>query len=342
MRFAIGYQLPDPGEEPFVDLVAEYRDHIAEVYFPWAQLPSGRSALGGREGCTDWTAQARLEEDLRALRKMGVRLDLLFNANCFGGQAISAWLENQVGSRVEHLGEGGGGVDVVTTTSLAVGRTVKKHFPGIEVRASVNMRIGTVQAMEMVAGLFDSFCVQRDYNRDLEHLHDLRSWADRNGKGLLMLANSGCLRLCPGQTFHDNLVAHEAEVAETRNIADWTPHVCWNFFRKRENWPAVLQSTWVRPEDLWRYEKIFPVVKLATRMHGNPRMVIHAYVNRGFRGNLLDLFEPGFSRAFAPHLVDNTRFPADWFEKTSSCDRACHRCDFCLKTLEQVLVESEA
>ena len=50
MKFAIGYQLADPDEGPesIVDLVADYREHVAEVYFPWAFLPSGRAALTAR------------------------------------------------------------------------------------------------------------------------------------------------------------------------------------------------------------------------------------------------------------------------------------------------------
>jgi len=341
LRFAVGYQLPDEDEAPFVDLVRDFRDDIAEVYFPWSDMPSGRAPLTTARGYTDWTAQQRLESDLVALREMGVKLDLLFNANCYGRLAASQYLENQVGSILQHLGDLVGGVDVVTTTSLTVARTVQKHFPDVDVRASVNMRIGTVKGMQYVAGLFDSFQVQRDYNRDLEHLASLKEWADANGKRLHMLANSGCMRLCSGQIFHDNMVAHEAEIDETANIPDWNPHVCWNFLRDRENWVSVLQNTWVRPEDLHHYEGLFDVVKLATRMHSRPRMVVRAYATRRFRGNLLDLFEPGFAPAFAPFIIDNERFPEDWFERTSACDKQCHRCGYCASALEQVLTKMD-
>jgi hypothetical protein len=341
MRFAIGYQLADENEESFVDLARDYREHIEEVYFPWADQPSGRAALATKRGCTDWSAQSRLEDELIALRDMGLKLDLLFNANCHGGKAVGQWLENQVGSVLDHLDNLCGGVDIVTTASLAVARTVKRYFPKIEVRASVNMRLGHPKAMEHVAGLFDSYHVQRDHNRDLNHLRRLRKWADKHGKKLVMLANSGCLRFCPGQVFHDNMVAHDAEIDETRNIEGWTPHVCWNLFRKPENWPAILQATWVRPEDLDRYADLFPVVKLATRQHSHPRMVIHAYANRGFRGNLLDLFEPCYSPALAPCILDNQAFPANWFETVASCGGLCEDCELCAETLRAVLVREE-
>lgn len=343
MKFAVGYQLPDEERnETFADIVSDYREHIAEVYFPWTGMPSGRASLNVSRGLVDWGAQRKLEQELVAFRDMGLKLDLLLNANCYGGKAVSRELENEVGSLLTHLGDIVGGVDIVTTTSLAVARTVKHYFEGVEVRASVNMRIGTVQGMSHVAGLFDSYYVQRDRQRDLKHLRRLKSWADSNGKGLCLLANSGCLPFCPGQTFHDNMVAHESEIDERVNIPEWTPHVCWNLYRDRKNWPTILQSTWIRPEDIDRYEGLVSVMKLATRMHVNPRMVIHAYATRRYSGNLLDLFEPGFGPAFAPYVLDSSQMPDDWFEQTSTCGGHCETCAYCATVLERLLVNTEA
>ncbi len=342
MKFSVGYQLPDPGEEPFARVVEDYREHVAEVYFPWADMPSGRAALATRGGYTDWSSQRRLEEDLASFREMGIRLNLLFNSNCYGGRAISQWLEQKVISVLDRLRDVAGGADSVTTTSLLVARTVKRHAPEVDVRASVNMRIGTVEGMDYVSGLFDGYYVRREHNRDLGHLRRLQGWADAHGKRIHVLVNSGCLAYCSGQTFHDNLVAHEAEVDETRNVADWAPHVCWNYYRDRANWPALLKATWVRPEDLHRYEPLFEQVKLATRMHARPRLVIHAYAEGRHRGNLLDLLEPGFSPALAPLILDNDRFPDDWFERTSTCGRRCEECDYCAGVLERVLTPAGA
>lgn len=338
MKFAVGYQLPSDDDEPMVEIIADYAEQIAEVYFPWADLPSGRAPLASRRGYTDWTAQRELERDLVRLRELGMKLDLLFNAACYGGRAISEWLENQVRSVLEYMEAGVGGADLVTTTSPFVARTVKRYFPDVEVRASVNMRIGTVKGMAYLADVFDSYHVQREHNRDLPYLRELKAWADGAGKRLIMLANSGCMIHCSGQSFHDNMVAHEAEIDECRNVTDWNAHTCWRFLQDPANRVCVLQNTWVRPEDLHHYEGLFDVVKLATRMHARPRAVIDAYVNRRFRGNLLDLMEPGFGPAFAPSVIDNTRFPEDWFARTSTCDRRCHACDYCAQVLEQVLV----
>lgn len=341
MKFAVGFQLYDTGEEPFSQIVHTYREHISEVFFAWQDIPTGRSGIATRHGFTDWSAQHRTEEELRAIKAMGIKLDLLFNGNCYGQYAISEKLANTVVSTLAYLEEAVGGVEIVTTASPSIAHTVKKHFPAIEVRASVNMKIGTIKGMQYMAELFDSFHVQRDFNRDPEHLRKLKAWADANGKKLILLANSGCFIHCSGQTFHDNLVAHEAEICEVNNLKDLNPYVCWRMLKKRENWPMLLQNTWIRPEDLHHYEDIFDTVKLATRMHSHPGMVIHAYTTGRHYGNLLDLFEPGFGRALAPYIVDNRSFPEDWFHRTTHCDHNCHECGYCASVLEKVLLNTE-
>ncbi|MBE6561115.1 MAG: hypothetical protein E7662_08305 [Ruminococcaceae bacterium] len=341
MKFAVGFQLFEGEKEPFSHIVADYREHISEVFFAWQDIPSGRGSVATLHGFTDWNAQRKTEEELRAIKAMGIKLDLLFNGNCYGAFALSEKLANTVSSVVEHLRYEVGGVDIITTASPAIAHTIRQNFPEIEVRASVNMRIGTVKGMEYMADLFDSFHVQRDYNRDLSHLRMLKEWADGAGKKLILLANSGCFSFCSGQTFHDNMVAHEAEICEIKNLDDFNPYVCWRTLKDREKWHMLLQNTWIRPEDLHHYEGLFDTVKLATRMHALPGLVIGAYARGYHCGNTLDLFEPGLGRAISPYIIDNMAFPEDWFERTSSCDKNCHKCNYCKSVLEKVLMNTE-
>lgn len=67
---------------------------------------------------------------------------------------------------------------------------------------------------------------------------------------MCLLANSGCLRNCPYQTFHDNLVAHDAELREMRNCRDFIPHLCWERYSRGGNLEDFLRSSWIRPEDV--------------------------------------------------------------------------------------------
>ena len=338
MRFAVGYQLPDADEEPLVEIVREFREKIDEVYFAWLDMPSGRSPMSGTGGVTNEEARERLEADLEAFREMGMKLNLLLNASCYGAGAFSRELAARVHKIVGHLTETVG-LDTVTTMSPMIAEVVKCDFQDVDVRASINMRLGTVRAFEYVAHLFDSYTMQREHNRDLERIDELKRWCDREGKTLHILVNSGCLAWCAVQTFHDNVVSHEAQAAAHPPVSDDIPAFCWKYFRDREHWGTFLENTWIRPEDVRHYERFFDVMKLATRMHANPRLVIRAYAEGKFTGNLPDLLEPGQGPLFLPYVIDNARFPDDWFERVTTCDRKCETCGYCASVLERVLVK---
>ena len=87
-KFAVGYQQPDNGML-FYDIVKDYAEYLAELYFPWIGGASGRAVLGAERGYRDWSSQAQLEHELIEIKKLGIKLDILFNANCYGGKAVS-------------------------------------------------------------------------------------------------------------------------------------------------------------------------------------------------------------------------------------------------------------
>lgn len=341
MKFAVGYQEPENGER-FSAITADYRNALAEVYFAWPGAASGRAAWDRSQGAVDWSAPERLEAELAAIRAQGLKLDLLLNANCYGERAVSTTLENEIASLLDHLDRRGLLPEIVTTTSPFVAEIVRRHVPDIERRASVNLRLDSTLAMSYLGALFDSFHLRRDLQRDLATVARVHAWCREHGKTLCLLANSGCLRNCPAQTFHDNLVAHDEGVAAQRNVADFQPHLCRGLFADPRNVVEFLRGSWIRPEDLARYEPYVPVVKLATRRHSHPRMVIGAYAAGRFDGNLADLTEPGFAQEFAPFILDNRRFPADWHTVAGACATDCTRCGRCEAVLRQVLVDPGA
>ncbi|NLG53994.1 MAG: hypothetical protein GX541_08485 [Clostridiales bacterium] len=340
MKFSVGYQLSEEFERDFFDIVCDYKERISEVYFPWLDNATGRGSLVDSFGYFDWSVQNKLVYDLKRIKELGIKLNLLYNGNCYGADAISRNLSNRIYSIIDYLSVEGCGIDVITTASPAIAHMVKSKYGNIDVRASVNMRIGTVKGMSYLAHLFDSYYIQRDYNRDFTRIKELKEWADKNNKGLYLLANSGCMRFCSCQTFHDNMVAHNGEIERQRNIEGFMPYACWNYLKSRENLVSVLQNTWIRPEDIHNYKEYFPTIKLATRMHTLPALVIDSYASGRYSGNLLDLFEPGFGPAFAPYIIDNSRFPDDWFERTTACDKKCEKCGYCSGVLDMVLVDT--
>lgn len=330
--------MPDEFES-VVDICRDYNESISNVYFSWLNEQNGRLPL-----CSENDAQAvekLLLEELKEIRTMGKTLTLLLNANCYGEEAVSKKLRDRILFLCEYLKKEAD-ITSATTTSPFVADVIRSHFKGeIEVMASVNMRIGTIQAMEQLGGDFDGFYMAKECNRDLRKIEALKKWCGENEKKLCILANSGCMPYCGYQTFHDNLVAHQKVDSVMDDLWEGLPSPCHKYFRsmKREDALAYfLQGTWIRPEDVKYYEPYFSEMKLATRMHQRMRMVVGAYARGSYRSNLLDLTEPSFSCDIRGVVLDNTRVPEDFFEHILNCSRDCEKCGFCRKIAEKASV----
>ncbi len=340
MRFAVGYQFMGEDKEPFASIVEDYRGNISEVYFALPGHASGRSPVCEPAANDFQASAAAMLDELKAISETGIPLTLLMNAACYGDEAISAAFADRIRGMLDGIC-GRLHITAVTTTSPFVAGIVKAHAGGLETRASVNMRIGSVAGMEYLAYCFDGYYLKREHNRDLAQIELMKHWCDEHGKKLYLLANSGCLRECSAQTFHDNLVAHETGVKGLPSQPRKFPVPCWDFLSKKENSHRFLCNSWIRPENVHHYERWFTDVKLATRCNPSPRMVIDAYVRGKFRGNLLDILEPNYSSLYPQSVLDNTLIPDDWFDRVCACDKNCHRCGYCAEIWNRAFVSVE-
>lgn len=333
MKLFVGYQMC--AGKSFLNGILACKEQIGEVYFSWDNMASGRSIVGLQQDLLPWEASQRQRQELSEIASAGIGLNLLLNANCYGARSLERSFFQSIGDLVDYLQKELNLVSV-TTTSPIIGRFLRSNFTGLEVRASVNMEIGTPEGMDYLADSFDSFYVKRELNRDMSALRRLRQHCDETGKGLHMLANSGCLNNCSARQFHDNLVAHEQEIARMDNA--FTFHsVCREFLGKDDHRQELLRlSNWVRPEDLHHYEGLVDGVKLATRISPNPLAILNAYAHRRYCGNVLDLMEPDFSGLYYPTVLDNSAFPDDYFEIRHNCSHNCDQCGYCHRVYSQI------
>lgn len=299
MRFMVGLPQTD---RKFTDCILENAQHIYEVYFSWGDFPNGRSSQDVSGEYTDWELLDIQRRALKRLSEKGIALNLLFNASCYGADSQARAFFNRVGMTIDYALRTYG-LQSITTTSPLIARFVKENFEGLEVRASVNMEIGTVEGMEYLSRYFDSYYMKREQNRNLEMVRILHRWCEENGKKLFFLANSGCLNHCSAHTFHDNLVAHEAELAKLDNAYAFRG-ICREYLAEERNYRMLIERTnFVRPEDMGKYEPYFEAAKLATRVHRNPSMVLNSYVRGRYSGNILELLEPAHS--IYPYVIEN-------------------------------------
>lgn len=331
MKYSIGYQLPDEYFSTY-ELCKNYADAVSNVYFSYSDEPSGRFALKGEDEKETAEIAAFQLEELGEIKKLGKSLTLLYNANCYGDRATSLDLKKHILFRTEFL-KNKLDIDCITTTSPFIAEIVKGEFgDDIKIKASVNMRIGSVAAMEQLADCFDGYYLQKEYNRNFDVIKKLKGWCDENGKTLHILANSGCMQNCAFQTFHDNLIAHSVGENGIENVNLGFSAPCHRFLSSlgaERGITKFMQSNFIRPEEVHLYEEYFNEMKLATRMHSRPTMVLAAYTRGKFSGNLLDLTEPSYSSLFKGYILDNAKIPSDWVKSAYYCNKNCSECTVC-------------
>lgn len=299
MQYMVGLQFTS---DEFLQCIEENKEHIYEVYFSWGDFPNGRNSQIESSLFLPWELQQRQIEVLRRMADSDIKLNLLFNGNCYGADSLSRVFYNKIGDTVDYISTNFG-LNSVTVTSPLIAKFIKSNFEGIEVRASVNIGIGTTQGMDYVADCFDSYYMQREYNRDFKKIKELKDWCDNNGKELYVLANSGCLNFCSTHTFHDNLVAHEVQISKMDNAFSFEG-VCKKYLEDEKNYISLINDTnFIRPEDISLYEPYFKAVKLATRVHKTPHTVLKSYINQKYSGNILNLLEPAHS--IYPYVIEN-------------------------------------
>ena len=317
---------------PFIEACSPHLGRIRETFFAWPGVLSCRPA-------PEFTPElrARMIADLKWARENGILLDTLFNCNCYGDIAISDEIADFAERMLGEMDAEGLFPDIVTTTSPFLATIFRRKHPSLKIRLSVNMRVHGTAGLEPILDLFDSFYASRERHRELDWLSALSQWAKAHGKTLGMQANSGCIRQCPYQQFHDNMHGHN-RIAQSKagEKFDFSVFLCKTNY-ERGRYEDFLRSTWVRPEDLPEYENLVDVVKLATRRHPHPVEVLNAYATYSFDGDLGELMDA--SHKF-PRKFDNRRFDKakDLWLAVRGCRDAndCRHCGRCSALMDEV------
>ena len=337
MKWIVGY--PCRQRAGYIDRVIELKDEIKELFFSFGNMPNGRSTLV-EEGETELDKMIRQLDDLKRTKNAGIKHNLLLNAACYGKDSQSRSFFCGIGDTVDML-ISKVGVSSVTTSSPLIARFIKSNFEALDVRASVNMEIGSIEGISYVEDYFDSFYIKRELNRNIRALKECKEYLDSKGKSMYLLANSGCLSNCSAHTFHDNLVAHESEISAMDNGYQFTG-VCRDYVTKPGNEHAWLErTTFIRPEDVELYEGFTDAMKLATRVNESPMRVLNAYAGRKYRGSVMELLEPDHSGLIFPRYIDNALIPSEHTERMMRCDKRCYACGKCREVSKAATVVLE-
>ena len=248
------------------------------------------------------------------------------------GQNLTYDLEKSLHKYLKKLLEVG--IPVITVGTLELCRFVKKFYPEFHIVMSITYgtnskkKLRKVESAKADSVYLDGVFVNRNFKL-------LRSLVRLSKIECKLYANMSCISHCPVVNKHYKVFAGpQSDLTRLKNDAFFAGCSLIKL-KKPIEW---IQMPWIRPEDMHHYEAWFDVVKLATRMHNRPRRVLGSYIRGKTTGNLLDLTEPGFGSLLPGGILESHRFPEDWFDKTTTCNRKCHNCDYCRDVFQDALV----
>jgi collagenase-like PrtC family protease len=267
------------------------------------------------------------------MHKEGIRVNLLLNSICEGADWYSPTVLKSTMDYLKRAHEDYG-VESVTIANPMYIREARRRFPNLEICASVLSDIDCVQkAVIFKKAGADVITPDVNINRDLSLLKRIK---EKTQTEIKLMVNEGCLFRCPFRKFHFNYISHKSRQPDKGKEVKAEDNVfSLNCIQLSKSDPAqLLQSGWVRPEDLRKYSEITRYFKLVGRTSSKSMVVrcMEAYLSESWSGDLLELmagnlYSVGMSQLM--HLDNKIFDEIGFFDKVASCDKECDECDYC-------------
>ena len=244
---------------------------------------------------------------------------MILNSTCEGTEWYSPEVVNAKMEYLRQMHEEHG-LEAVTIANPLYIQEVRRHFPGIEICASVLGDIDCVQRAVIYnkAGA-NIITPDVNINRDLELLKEIKRATNAE---LKLMINEGCLYRCPFRKFHFNYMSHKSkELGEIEGDA---------FFANCSqvtmgDHSQILRSGWIRPEDTRKYSGITNFFKIVGRARPKSFVTraVKAYLKESWDGDLLDIVSSSlnkFGLEYGAHLDNKSLDKYNFFDKVTSSD----------------------
>jgi collagenase-like PrtC family protease len=321
--------VPTTFESRFLEELTRFP--VDTIYGSLSQEPGGRAKKS-----LPAAAEQDIEEHIAQAREHGIGFFYTMNGSCGGNREFTAqgqkWLADRFGWLVD-VGAAG-----VVATNPGIIEMLKRRYPELRVTVSSIVNVDSVDKALFFQDLgADTIYLPEYLGRNFRLLRALRKKLQCD---LVLVLNLGCLVHCPMRDSHANFVSHSSECLDRGCYFDYSLAKCTQI---RSIHPVeLLKASWIRPEDLGRYEELgFVNFKLAGREKGAEWILraVAAYSDREYRGLLNDLvigFDGIEPFGQFPVSVDNSRLNGfiDFFQK-KDCRQGCDHCTHCEEWLDR-------
>lgn len=272
-----------------------------------------------------------IQEQTEFAHEKGVKMEIVLNSSCMGGQHLTPQGFNKVKWYFDRLNDIG--IDSITVAEPYFVEMLAKDYD-MEIVVSVLSFVDSPQKAEFYEGMgADTIVVDPAVNRDFSKLEAIRESVSCN---LKLLVNEGCLYQCPFRYAHFNFFSHANGPGPKLNVLD--DYYYYKCLSLRINDPQQLvKSPWIRPEDIKEYKHITDTFKIGGRTHF-PNWILNnvqAYIQESYDGNLMDLLDcPKDIRDL--FYIPNKEL-GNALEQWKQCDKNCSKCGYCKRLTEKIV-----
>ncbi len=278
--------IPFNGQEDLIPQLTSY----SEVFEVYGKLTSDFVGGGKHSFQTPSITKRKLAYNVKIAHKQGLEFNYLLNSSCLNNAELTIKGQRKIAQLMDWLVSMG--IDSVTIAVPYLLELIKKRYPSLKVYVSVLAGVNSFRK----AKYWENIGANRiallnvDVNRNFPLLVQIRNNVDCE---LSLILNSNCLYECPMHAYHGITASHASQSGHISKgfVIDYCRIVC----RYRQIIEPVnfIKSSWIRPEDVARYEKIgINCFKIIDRGMNTKTIlsIVEAYTKRDYSGNLLDLF----------------------------------------------------
>ncbi|GMV39806.1 MAG: hypothetical protein AMXMBFR64_15220 [Myxococcales bacterium] len=234
-----------------------------------------------------------VERFVKKVHAKGIQFNYLLNASCMGNAEYTREGNRQIRDTLDWAS--GIGVDSITVGQIYLLQLIKKSYPHFKVRISAHRFTDSPRKARFWQD-HGADCIVLNEVAFAREFAALRAIREAVTCDLSLIVNNSCRQDCAIAGTHASSLSHGSQHQKGRKGSlplDYHMLFCLDY-RLREPVNYV-RANWIRPEDLRIYEEMgYTNFKIVERNTPTPELLrrVHAYANRRYDGNLLDLVLP--------------------------------------------------
>lgn len=277
------------------------RDKKREVKEMYGKLALDDVGGGRPASSLAFISRRGAEREIKNIQKAGFKFNYLLNAVCMDNLEFTRIGQRMFRRLLDWLVKIR--VDSVTVASPYLLMWIKKNYPSLSLTASIMSNIDSLKRAKYWEDLgVDKITFPGPVvNRNFKFIRLLRKSISCK---IQLIANTACIHNCPDSINHSLMNAHASQRWHKSKAHVLDYHIIMCRLKRLQHPVNFIRSDWIRPEDIYIYEDMgIDSIKLIDRRLPTNMIlkITKAYLNRSYRGNLLDLFPAFQGKSFNVH-----------------------------------------